>query len=202
VAEILSVDLLVELEQRWRDEGAPVATRLSPGLRDEEIDAVTSAVGIVLPTEARRWWRWHDGVAALGVRLAREREVAPGLEFLPLAEAVHRCLRYREISRVWSENAPGVDPEPWWGPTWFVIVDAGQAGIVAGDCAIPDDAPTPIRCVSPPEPGNPIAPPLLGSFGEVVKGWIEAFDSGAWSYADGWQIDPARRPPIARLLFG
>lgn len=194
--------LLDGLQSRWRTHGAPVAARLQAGLSTADINAATAPLGLRLPSGARTWWGWHDGVAARAVRLARERELAPGLEFLPLAEAVQRGLRYREISRDWSENAPGVDPHPWWGPTWFVILDAGQAGIVAGDCATPDEARTTIRCVAPPEPGNPIAAPLLGSFGELVKGWIEAFDSGAWNYADGWQIDPTHRPPIARLLFG
>jgi cell wall assembly regulator SMI1 len=200
--QMLTDDLLEQLASRWRDHGVPVATRLSPGLPDEQIDALTSPLGITLPTEARRWWRWHDGVAADTTRLARDRELAPGLEFLPLNEAVQWCERYREVSRSWSAAAPDTAPDPWWAPSWFPLTHAGQAGIIACDSAVPAGAPTPIRRVWPPEPGNAVAEPLLGSLADLVRGWIDAFDLGAWRYGDGWKIDPDRRAPIDRLLFG
>jgi hypothetical protein len=194
--------MLEELADRWRRHGAPVGDGLQPGLVGEQIDALTAPLGLRLPTEARVWWGWHDGVYASRVRWAREREVVPGLEFLPLAEAVRRCIDMRVISLDWHKSAAGAEPDPWWGPSWFVLTDAGQAGIIAGDCAIPDGAPTPIRCVDPPEPGNVPSTPILGSLGALVQGWIDAFDQGAWTYTDRWQIDAEHRPAISRLLFG
>ena len=89
--------------------------RLEPGLAGEEMDALTAPLGLRLPTEARLWWGWHDGVAASQVRYEHEREAAPGWPYFPLEESIARCRQWREISREWAEGAPGAEPPPWWG---------------------------------------------------------------------------------------
>jgi hypothetical protein len=61
---VLDDALLDELGGRWRDLGAPISDALRPGLTDAEIGALTAPLGLVLPEEARRWWRWHDGASA------------------------------------------------------------------------------------------------------------------------------------------
>ena len=60
----LTVDLLEQLAERWRRQRAPITEALSPGLDEEEMDALIAPLGLSLPVEARVWWGWHDGVAA------------------------------------------------------------------------------------------------------------------------------------------
>ena len=199
---LLGRRLVEELGARWRAVHAPVVDRLRPGLADAELDALMEPLGLRLPMEARVWWGWHDGVEATSVRLSREREIMPALEFHPLAEAVDRCWTWRRISRGWHDDAPGEQPDPWWDDAWFPITDAGQAGIVACDCSVAAGEPTPIRCVLPPEPGSPTAEPVFASLGELVQGMIDAFDAGAWRYEEGWQLAAGPRPEVDRRLFG
>ena len=84
-----------------------------------------------------------DGVPASQVRLSSEREIEPGLEYLPLAEAAEQCSYWRRVSREWGDNPAGQQPHPWWADSWFPITDAGQAGIIACDCDVRDGEPTP-----------------------------------------------------------
>lgn len=50
---LLTLDLLGELEERWRSQRVPLLDQLSPGLSDGEMDRLTSGIGLRLPDEAR-----------------------------------------------------------------------------------------------------------------------------------------------------
>jgi hypothetical protein len=54
---MITVDQLTQLKVRWETLGlVGVLDHLRPGLTDAETDALTGALGIVLPEEARVWW--------------------------------------------------------------------------------------------------------------------------------------------------
>jgi cell wall assembly regulator SMI1 len=59
---LLTEDLLEHLAERWRALRAPIANSLRPGLSEAEMEALVDPLGLRLPTEARVWWGWHDGV--------------------------------------------------------------------------------------------------------------------------------------------
>lgn len=74
---------------------------------------------------------------------------------------------------MWPENSDRL-----WEKTWLAVASLGG---VACDCAGEADAPVPIL------KGDPHLFDELGtvaarSFGEMVRWWIEALETGAWFY--------------------
>src|SRR4051812_33459285 len=99
---LLDGDLLSQLEERWRSQGAAIADRLRPGLSSIEIDEVTAGSGLTLPTEAKTWWGWHDGAADLASGAG---QLGPGFFFLPLSAALDE--RQDQLARA-SQIASGM----------------------------------------------------------------------------------------------
>ena len=146
---MLDRQLLGELEARWHAEGAPITERLTPGLSDEEIDAITAPLGIRLPAEARLWWQWHNGVPASAVTLRAERTIGgPYYEYIPLEEA---AADYRQVRKIAAEVVRDMDQDvdDFWHPSWWPISsDLGGAWIAC-----------PVRCRrrrSDADPGHPL----------------------------------------------
>jgi len=182
---VLTVERLQQLEERWREVGAPIVANLRSGLTESEIDTLTAPLGLQLPDEARTWWRWHDGVSA-DVPLRDDRAVGVFWPYQPLAEVVERCLRWREIS---DQVAAGGEPR-WFLSTWLPISSEDPLAILVCDCGSEAGAPTPIRRITPPE-GQPPPEPLCASFDELVQRWIAAIDCGLWTYEPpGVEVPP------------
>jgi hypothetical protein len=173
---MLSAELLAELERRWRAQHVPWVERWAEGLSVSSMDELTVPLGLRLPTEARVWWRWHNGVPAERCPLSRDREMGgPGFQFLPLDEAVEQYRSGREI----TARAFDGDADRGWPRTWLPITVAANGTVVVCNCAGQEGEPAPIynvRWDSLHEPPEPAAP----SFGEMVTWWIDAFDLGAW----------------------
>lgn len=197
-APALTPGLLRELEDCWRDQDLPLVQRLQPGLSHEQIDALTAPLGLRLPTEALLWWTWRDG--AVAEDLAIERELGPGFEFLPLAQAVEQCVFQRKLAAEFGESP--ADAEFWWHTSWFPITHRG--GAVACDCSVAKGAPTPI--FSPFSHDLDVdgrTHPAALSFGQMVRWWIEAFEEGIWRYdaiARSWDYRRENRPPARERL--
>jgi hypothetical protein len=190
---LLSEDLLEELALRWRRQGMPIATSLRPGLSDDEIDEVTSPLGIKLPREARIWWGWHDG--AFGPDPDRgNTELGPGRLFSPLADAAANTSSVRGMMR-------GVDGEfgPVWGSSWLTMNWGGDTTVI--DSGVGFDEPVPVRSYrfEEPETGATGVP----SIGTLVTLYIDALDRGAWAYDRNrgiWIGDPSKGDPATRHL--
>jgi cell wall assembly regulator SMI1 len=184
---MLTPELLDGLKELWAREGAPVLQHLRPGLAPEEIDALTEPLGVRLPTEARTWWGWHDGVSGT-VALGVQRELGPGLPFLPLGDAV---ALYRHALQQAAEVA-GDQADYWWRPSWFPVTE--RSGEIRCDCSVEDGSPTPIYwAYSHDHDADGLANPKVESFGTMVTWWIEAVESGAWRYsaeARRWEYLP------------
>ena len=191
--------MLAQLEAAWAAQGAPIVDHLAPGLTDGEMSEIMSALGLRLPVEARAWWGWHDGVLwRAGGAATPERALGPGLEYMPLRDAVEDYLLDR---KVFSEVEG--DPEPFRPAAYFPI--SRGSGPIRCDCSVPVGAPSPIYNAHTHDshPEN-MQRPVARSFGEMVSWWIEALADGAWRWdapSDSWHRHSERLPP-ARDLSG
>jgi hypothetical protein len=144
-------------------------------------------LGLRLPDEARTWWAWHDGVSA-AVPFGAARELGPGLPFLPLEEAaaLYRHARKQAVD-VAAERA-----DYWWRPSWFPITE--RRGEIRCDCSVPANVPTPIYwAYSHDHDAEGLTKPRVHSFGTMVRWWIDALETGAWTYdtdAHRWTHNP------------
>ena len=180
----LAKDLLDELGARWEARSLPLLDLLQPGLSDRQISEVEASLGLRLPTEARLWWSWHDGVPATAVRFGRERSFGPGFEYLPLSEAVQLYGKQRELSVEAAEgnDPPMDDPHYWWAPSWFPITRSGSGEVVVVDCNAAPGEPTPVRLIDWwLEDFHEVR---TASLREVVAEWIDAFDTGRWRWVN------------------
>ena len=91
------------MRDRWREDGAPTADALRPGLGDTEMDELTAPLGLRLPPEARTLWSWHDG-AEPGPNV---QWIGTGWEPLPLSRAVSITQEYRELLWGWRATTSG-----------------------------------------------------------------------------------------------
>jgi cell wall assembly regulator SMI1 len=188
-APLLTEERLEALAARWREQGAPIADDLRPGLDNGALDDATVPLGLRLPTEARVLWGWHDGTESSLTSHA----IGLDLLFLSLGDAV---ARYRqEDAAAGVAVGDGSPPEETWQATWFPVAARGDGAVMACDCSIPEGAPTPIRYVHWDKSGSGSRVPVAPSLGTVAAWWIEAIDSGAWHYSPQrmrWEADPGR----------
>ena len=177
---LLDRHLLEALAAQWRQQGAPVLHNLRSGLSVAEMDAITATVGCRLPAEARQWWGWHDGVLATPGRPSIGREIGgPGYVYVPLEEAAGDYRRLRELSA--NVAGPNGDPDELWRPGWWPISSDIKGAVLACECDVDEDAPTPIRAVHFADATHR-KPPVLASFGELVQHFIDAIERGVWYY--------------------
>jgi hypothetical protein len=192
---LLSTEQLDVLERHWQRQRMPIARNLRSGLSDGEMDALVADLGISLPSEARTWWRWHDG-ADMPRGYADDRYLRPYFEFLPLEAAIELYLNSRAG---WADEREGADY--WWPPNQFSIARL-SSGDVTFDSAVAEGEPTPIYFSHSHDrrPDIDFAQPGARSWGELVSWWIEAWEQGIYGYDPDtlqWRyeierIDPAR----------
>ena len=165
IGEPLSVELLEAVRERWREDGAPTAEALRPGLGDAEMDALTAPLGLRLPPEARALWSWHDG-AEPGQDVLW---VGKGWEPLPLANAVELTQEYRAL--MW--DSPYVDNgRELWRESFLVLTRPDQADVLAIDC----DGNQPTSPVCGADPGDPDTMLIADSIGELVERWLQVME--------------------------
>jgi hypothetical protein len=157
----LDEGLLERLLSAWREQGAPIADRLVPGLSDQEMDDLMAPTGLRLPAEARCWWGWHDGITNY---VSRAKEMGPDIDIQPLAEAIEFVAEFPLGGG--DEEAPA---------TWFPFAGVPR-GVLTLDCAADDLAPT-HRVDFEVGLG-----PGTASMGEMVLLWIQMMESGAWTW--------------------
>lgn len=177
---LLTAELLEHLDQRLHDISAPITRIWRPGLSDDQMDELTGPIGITLPTEARAWWRWHNGAERV---IGQQPAIGPGWDQLPLAEAVRDATVYRDVALRVADPDGYIDPRSDWSISWIALCGNPSPERLACECAVPAGAPSPAIYFDPEgedEPQRPKAP----SIGEVIHIWLEALDDGTW------HIDP------------
>jgi hypothetical protein len=185
VPEALSIELLDELEQRWRSQGAPVADQLQPGLSHAEMDALVAPLGLTLPDEPRVWWGWRNGArgADLGVPV--------GFSHDSLQHAVERAGFQRRIAREVADD----DPSSMWRWSWLPwSYDISGAALVIEASDDAHVSPVSVHLI---DDGSDI-PVSAPSMGTLVRWWLELFDLGICAYdrgADRWRRDADALPP-------
>ena len=176
--QLLTFELLAQLEERLSDQGIDVLASVAPGLSDAQMNALVEPTGLALPAEARVWWAWHND---LGVA------VAPTYYLITLETAVSEYHRLREAGREIAVHR--ATPEElrqqdiWWDRCWLPVLETGGRQVPALDSCPTNGAPSPVRIidwerVSDEDYCTPIAP----SLGELVNGWIVGLDQGVHIY--------------------
>ena len=184
----LSSAQLERLEALWAEQGAPLVDHLRPGLRDDQIESQLRPLGLLLPSEAALWWKWHDGVPS------GQPDVMGGsyFRFLTLADAIGEYHASRQVAERAARSPDEADR--LWHPSWFPITNTGSGGVIACDCSVPTGAATPIRAVHWGHKEDSDVP-VAQSLGQMVGMWIDALERGAWRYDTGlgrWEIDHQR----------
>jgi len=175
---VLDDELLDRFEARLRKEGAAIVDHWAPGLTDAQIDELLVPLGIDLPEEARRWWRWHDGAPPDAP------PISPGRAHLPLRDAA-------DLYTALSDELYGLEG---------LLSPVSDMPMVYFHCGVSRDVPVPIYILSDWVADLEL---VLPSIGELVELWIGLIDRGVWKTdADGsWEWDHERLPPEV-LEFG
>jgi hypothetical protein len=133
---LLTEGLLEQLAARWRTHGLLIVESLRPGLSDAEMDELTEPLGIVLPREARTWWRWHDGASTEG---GGSCNLGPLRLYSPLSDAVRiDCgVGFEEAvpARYYRFEEPetGAEGVPSMGALVLLYIDAFDRGLWSFD---------------------------------------------------------------------
>jgi SMI1/KNR4 family protein SUKH-1 len=175
----LDQDLLDQFDAQLRRLGAPLADNWAP-LSDEEIDAILTPLGIDLPEEARRWWRWHNGAL-------NDDQIGP--HYLLGERPVYSLQRAADN---WAELGELL-LEGWQWPSHFAVLQvAGTKPWLFVFCGRARDAPVPVYVQE--DIGTPEE--LLPSIGELVVIWTTMLASGSVSIEpDGlWNVREQQWP--------
>jgi len=176
------MDQLRNLERLLVQQEAPVVRRLQPPASPGAFAAIESEFGLRCPNELKLWWEWHNGTNVKPHEKASKASIGPLFEFLGAEEA----LNVTRDSRALAQEIDPDEPEIYWGQFWLAL---GTDGRVACDLARDPDSPVTILDVDYHKASHPGAA-VAQSLGEMVRWWIEALESGAWSYDlehDRWQ---------------
>jgi hypothetical protein len=180
---MLDDELLAEFENALYEAGAAITSVWSPGLSDVEIDRLAAPHGLVLPEEARRWWRWHNGFDESAT--AGQWEITPRRTLIDLATALEEFAERRaELKDVYDADA------------WIQL--AGDEPYLFFDVAGPAESPVAVYVG-----GHGELPRLeLPSIGELVSRWTDLIRSKAFiTNPDGtWAWDYDRIPPDVQQL--
>jgi cell wall assembly regulator SMI1 len=185
---LLSLTQLERLEALWAEQGTPLVEHLRPGLTNEEIERELEPLGLRLPSEAALWWGWHDGVPSGQPRVMG----GSCFRFLTLGDAVREYHSSRRVAETAARTEDEADH--LWHPSWLPITNTGYGGVIACDCSVATQDPTPIRMVDWGGKEDSDVP-VAESFGQMVAWWIDAMERGAWRYDTGlgrWEIDHQR----------
>lgn len=193
----LTVELLERLATHWRKQDAPIVRRLAPGLSDAEIDALTEPLHLRVPSEARVWWKWHNGahddfIAMSGGKAfsSLERCVSTATEMRDIA---------REVPRPYGLSAEEADTmaRSVWNWDWLPFSTDGVGGMLVVEAAVDEEhsvSPVLYRANDDGVNAQIVAPTIGG----LVQRWIEALEAGAATYdheQERWTLCPDRLPP-------
>ena len=159
MSRYLDDELLTEFDDALRSVNAAITHTWQPGVGDQEIDAAFGPLGLGVPEEARRWWRWHNGYRA-DARPPRH-EITPRR---PLS-SVSRVAEIYKTSRDWEV------------PDKLVLQFVGDQPWLSLDCSGPRDAPVPIWMGSHGQEDVLVLP----SMGDLVAIWIDLIHTGVFA---------------------
>jgi cell wall assembly regulator SMI1 len=184
--------LLDRLETLWRDQGAPIADQLAPGLTDEQLDGYERTSGLTFPAEVRRWWGWHDGVRRQFPGTREEPGSVIGVggwDFLSCDEVLaERAFMLDVASRTGDDDV-------YWRPTWLPML-VSHADLVFVDCADP----APMVRIWHQAPDD-LHTARARSWTDAVAFWVRMLAERyyLWSPDDGrWRDRRAELPPHLR----
>jgi cell wall assembly regulator SMI1 len=190
------ISMLDRLAEFWRDQGAPIAGRLRPGLTDAQLDLVQSRFDVELPVEARTWWGWHDG-AEPGPDPVQS-YMTPHLIFLSAESSLAFASRFRAE----FPDPPAHEDLLPWRRWWVPIAKAGSGAIVSLDCEDARAEQTPV-VVRDWHSDEEVPEPTVPSVSALVGLWLAAFERDMWRFDDRagrWAYDWDRVPQDWRLL--
>lgn len=182
VTPYLDDAILSAFEGALEGAGAAITKAWAPGLTDAEIDVLCLPLGLNLPEEARRWWRWRNGFVE-GTPPPRQ-DVIPRRALFDLALVLEYVAFGRTLAEP-GEAEPGLQP-------------VGDQPKIWWDCSGAFDDPVPVRTQE--DIDDPI--PALPSIGALVTKWTELIETGVFTTGEHglWTWDFERIPEDVRRL--
>lgn len=120
--------LLNSLEAAVRELDADPSQYLGPGLSEQDVRHLCTALPFALPLILEDWWQWHNGGWA---------ELKLGFRALSLEAAI---ATYQERLVMGSEFVASKDTPPemrdrdiWWHTSWLPVFSTGGPSVIALD---------------------------------------------------------------------
>ena len=190
-APLLTSEQLDCLIDRLRGLGAVDAIeRFQPGIADDEIDATLAPTGLSAPAEVRVLWRWRNGQPDWQPEVEGPIKsfYIKSFRIMTAAEAAASYVWEREIS---ERLRPDIGFDNW--PRTFLPVMQSQRPIACETNVAPGEPSTVHMYVA----GLDFTKPFAASLGELVDRWIDAIDTGNWTYdrdTGKWHVENVYRP--------
>lgn len=193
---MLSASLLDEFLDRLHAVGAfSVVERFQPGITDREIDEALAQTGLAAPEEARVLWRWRNGQPPW--HPDREPRPTPfqfgSFHILPVVEAATIYLTERKVA---TQLLGDGDIPDWYDECLRPLLPVvGSHRPIACQTDVPAGLASPAHTMRWED--EEFATPIASSLGALVTKWIDAIDTGNWTYdrqTEFWAVANPLRP--------
>jgi hypothetical protein len=181
-APLVSETQLDALERLLVDQEAAVVPYFRTGLTEGEMDELSARFNLVLSSETRRWYGWHDGVEGAGTELQRS---IGGWRPMPLRSALAFIDEIRQIHAEVLERLPPdhrYDLDWKWSALWLPFARPGHGAALGLDCGVPAHCASPVFYVEWADPVEGPPHPDAPSLGTLIDRWTGALEDGRWLF--------------------
>lgn len=175
--------LLVRMEEHWRQQGAPIAEAVHPGASKAALSTAERRLGLRFPAEVRLWFEWHDGTQGGGPIGAPTFYSYP-FAFFTLDTAVKESLWARDMAAsLQGAFEPG---RVLWDASWLVLSKTPVGEMLVVECSQAGGTPAPVRIIEWSD--ERVTKVRFASLTDYVSRIVREMDEGRMRFdaASGW----------------